>query len=415
MTVDGSAVDAAGDDVLVLRRQFPLLAQGGSTLHYLDNAATGQIHEAALEAMIRHERSGRGNVLRSGHRLAHTATQAYHRARGQVAHFIHAASAEEVVFTSGATAALNLVAQAYGALCKAGDEIVLSVSEHHSNLLPWQQLRDRAGIALRFVPLGPDARLDLPALRARLGPRCRLVALTHASNVTGAVTDVATVVEQARTVGARVLLDGAQRAPHGPVDVQALGIDFYAFSGHKCFGPGGVGVLWARRELLEAMPPAATGGGMVERVSIEGASYADPPRRFEAGTPPVAQAVGLGEALDWMGGQDWPRIERRMQRLTARLIEGLLEVRGLHIAGPLDTRERLPVVSFWLDRMHSHDVCQVLDGMGVALRGGHHCAQPLMQALGTEGVSRASLALYNGDDDVDALLAGVREAVRILA
>jgi cysteine desulfurase/selenocysteine lyase len=403
------------DDALVLRRQFPLLAQSGSELHYLDNAATAQIHEAALEALVQHERSGRGNVLRSGHRLAQTATLAYQRARGQVAQFLNAASADEIVFTSGATAALNLVAQSYGTLCKPGDEVVLSVSEHHSNLIPWQQLRDRAAIALRFVPVDAEARLDLAALAACVGPRCRLIALTHASNVTGAVTDVAAVVERARAVGARVLLDGAQRAPHGPVDVRALGIDFYAFSGHKCFGPGGVGVLWARGELLEAMPPAATGGGMVERVTVEAAGYAAPPRRFEAGTPPVAQAVGLGEALAWMSRQDWRRIEQRMQGLTARLIEGLRTVPGLHLAGPLDTRERVPVVSFWLDRMHSHDVCQVLDGLGVALRGGHHCAQPLMQALGIEGVSRASLALYNGDDDVDALLAGVREAVRILA
>jgi cysteine desulfurase / selenocysteine lyase len=403
------------DELEALRRQFPLLAQSGSVLHYLDNAATGQIHQSALDALVKHERSGRGNVLRAGHKLAQAATLAYQRAREQVAHFLNAASADEVVFTSGATAALNLVAQAYTTLCRPGDEIVLSVSEHHSNLIPWQQLRDRAGVGLRFVPVGADTRLDLRALRACVGRRCRLIALTHASNVTGAVTDVGAVVEQARAVGARVLLDGAQRAPHGPVDVRALGVDFYAFSGHKCFGPGGVGVLWGRGELLEAMPPPATGGGMVERVTVETASYAAPPRRFEAGTPPVAQAIGLGEALAWMGRQDWPRIEQRMHRLTAHLIEGLRAVAGLHLAGPSDTRERVPVVSFWLDHMHSHDVCQVLDGLGVALRGGHHCAQPLMQALGIEGVSRASLALYNGDDDVDALLAGVRETVRILA
>ena len=403
------------DETAALRRQFPLLAQAGGTLHYLDNAATGQIHEAALDAMVQHERYARGNVLRAGHRLAQTATLAYQRARGQVAQFLNAAHPDEIVFTSGATAALNLVAQAYANLCKPGDEIVVSVAEHHSNLIPWQQLRDRAGVGLRFVPLGAGARLDLSGLRALVGRRCRLIALTHASNVTGAVTDVGPVVEQARAVGAHVLLDGAQRAPHGPVDVRALGVDFYVFSGHKCYGPGGVGVLWGRGELLDAMPPSATGGGMVERVTLERADYAAPPRRFEAGTPPVAQAVGLGEALAWMSRQDWPRIERRLAGLTARLIEGLLAVPRLHLAGPLDAGDRVPVVSFWLEGLHSHDVCQVLDGLGVALRGGHHCAQPLMQALGTDAVSRASLALYNGDDDVDALLAGVREAVRILA
>ncbi len=403
------------DEVAALRRQFPLLAQAGNALHCLDNAATSQIHEAALAALVRHERSARGNVMRGSHSLAQSATLAYQRARGQVAQFLNAASVDEIVFTSGATASLNLVAQAYGGVCKPGDEIVISVAEHHSNLIPWQQLRDRTGVELRFLPLGADTRLDLGALRDCVSRRCRLIALTHASNVTGAVTDVARVIERARAVGAHVLLDGAQRAPHGPVDVRALGVDLYAFSGHKCYGPGGVGVLWARGELLDAMPPALTGGGMVERVTVDDATYAAPPQRFEAGTPPVAQAVGLGEALAWMGQQDWPRIERRLAGLTSQLIEGLRAVRGLHLAGPLDTRQRVPVVSFWLEGIHSHDVCQVLDGLGIALRGGHLCAQPLMQALGVDGVSRASLALYNGQDDVDALLAGVQEAVRVLA
>ena len=403
------------EEAAALRRQFPLLAQAGPSLHYLDNAATGQIHQAALDALVQHERSARGNVLRGGHQLGQTATLAYQRARGQVARFLNAASADEIVFTSGATAALNLVAQAYGSLCQPGDEIVISVAEHHSNLLPWQQLRDRAGVGLRFVPLGPDGRLELGALRDCVSRRCRLIALTHASNVTGAITQIEPVVERARLVGAHVLLDGAQRAPHGPVDVQALGVDLYAFSGHKCFGPGGVGVLWGRAELLDAMPPASTGGGMVERVTLEHTEYAAPPRRFEAGTPPVAQAIGLGEALAWMGEQDWPRIERRLAASTARLIDGLRALPGLHLVGPLDQRARVPVVSFWLDGLHSHDVCQVLDALGVAVRGGHHCAQPLMQALGIDGVSRASLALYNDEDDVDALLAGVRDAVRILA
>ncbi len=403
------------DELAALRAQFPLLADPARALHYLDNAATGQIHRAALDAMVQHECTARGNVLRAGHHLAQQATLAYQRARSQVARFLNAASADQIVFTSGATAALNLVAQSYGSLLKAGDEVLISVAEHHSNLVPWQQLRDRAGVVLRVLPVAADARLDLDQLEACTSPRCRLIALTHASNVTGAVTEVAPVVERARKLGARVLLDGAQRAPHGPVDVRALGVDFYVLSGHKCFGPGGVGVLWARSDLLGAMPPALTGGAMVERVTLLHTDYAPAPRRFEAGTPPVAQAVGLGEALAWMGQQDWPRIERRMTRLTERLIEGLFQVARLHVVGPHDGRLRVPLVSFWLEGLHSHDVCQVLDARGVALRGGHHCAQPLMQALGIEGVSRASLALYNGDDDVDALLAGVREAVRTLA
>lgn len=270
-------------DAQAARRDFPLFAMQAAPLHYLDNAATAQMHVAAFEAMRLHDLTARGNVMRGNHRLAEQATSAYAAARRSVAGFVNAASAEEVVFTSGATAALNLVAASLGKVLQAGDEIVVSQAEHHSNFLPWQRLSER-GVSLRILPLLADGRLDTSKLEETIGPRCKLVAVTHASNVTGAVTDVAAVVAAARRVGALVLLDGAQMIQHGPVDVGALGCDFYAFSGHKCFGPTGIGVLWGRKDVLHDLPPFMSGGGMVGRVGLQESSWAPPPRRFEAGT-----------------------------------------------------------------------------------------------------------------------------------
>lgn len=397
-----------------LRAEFPLLA-AAADLHYLDNAATGQLYGGALDALVRHETTARANVQRGTHRLAEAADAAYAAARRQAARFLNAADPDEVIFTSGATAALNLVAHAFGARLRPGDEVVVSSAEHHSNFLPWQALRDRTGIALRVLPVTPDGRIDVAALPDCVGERCRLIAVTHASNVTGAVTDVAAIVAAARAVGARVLLDGAQRVQHGPVDVAALGVDFYAFSGHKCFAPMGIGVLWGRRELLEEMPSFLTGGGMVARVGVERSSFAGLPHRFEAGTPPVAQAVALGAALAWMGDLPWARIHAHEADLARRLVAGLASLPGLRLIGPADWRDRLPIVSFDIAGLHPHDVCQVLDESGVALRGGHHCAQPLMAAFCIEGASRASIALYNTEADIDALLAGLAEAIDILS
>ena len=397
-------------DGAALKRAFPGLAD--ARLHYLDNAATAQMPEIVLEAMRRFEIEARANVQESAHRRARAATAAYDEARGRVARFLNASSADEIVFTYGATSAINLLAFSFGAQLKSGDEILLSVLEHHSNLVPWQMLAERRGVVLRFLPMTADGRLDLDKLESVLGPRCRLIALTHCSNVTGAMSDVAGIRAAARAVGARVMLDGAQRAPHGPLDVQALDVDFYAFSGHKTYGPTGIGVLWGRHEWLDSMPPFMTGGQMIEEVTLSGASFRPPPRRFEAGTPPITAAVGLGAALDFMMGLEWQAIQAEEQRLTRRLLDGLAALKTVRVLGPLDTYDRRGVVSFTVEGFSAGQVCEHLDRRGVALRGGHHCAQPLMRAFGVTGAARASLAPYTIDGDIDALLDGLDELVR---
>ncbi|MBK7022796.1 MAG: cysteine desulfurase [Sulfuritalea sp.] len=405
------------DTAANLRAQFPLLA-AAPELHYLDSAATAQIHRAALDAVVSHETTRRANVMRGTYRLAEAADLAYEQARQSAARFLNAGSAGEIVFTPGATASLNLVAHAFGSTLKAGDRVLVSVAEHHSNFVPWQMLRDRCGIELAPIPVGADGRLDLTRLSELMGDRCRLVAVTQCSNVTGAWTDVATIVAAARKVGAKVLLDGAQAVQHGPQDVRAMDIDFYAFSGHKCFGPGGVGVLWGRAEALARMPPFLGGGGMIAEVTPEASTWAAPPQRFEAGTPPIAQAIGLAAALDWMMTLDWTAIREREDALCQQLIEGLARIPGLRLLGPQHAHHceaRAPIVSFDIPDLHPHDICQVLDAQNLALRGGHHCAQPLLAALGAEACTRASIALYNGEADIEALLAGLDRARRELA
>lgn len=400
-------------DAAALRAEFPIFA-GAAPLHYLDNAATSQTPRAVLDAVAAHEARARANVLRGVHRLAERATEAYAEARRRVARYIGAADPAEVVFTGGTTAAINLVAHAFGAGLRPGDEIVVSGLEHHSNIVPWQLLRDRAGVALKALPVADDGRIDLSALDSLVGPATRLVAVAHVSNVTGAVCDAAAAAAAARRVGARLLLDGAQAVPHGPVDVAALGADFYAFSGHKMFGPNGVGVLWARRELLESMPPFMGGGEMIGSVTLERSTWAEVPHRFEAGTPPIAQAVGLGAAAEWITSLDRAAAGAHAAGLAERLLAGLAERPWVRVLGPADMRDRAPVVSFDVDGVHPHDVCAVLDSHGVAARGGHHCAQPLMDRFGLAGATRASLAFYNTAEDVDALLAGLDEAARSL-
>ncbi len=397
-------------DPAALKRQFPGLAD--PRLHYLDSAATAQMPRVVLDALYRFEVEARANVHEGLHARARVATDAYNRARAGIARFLHAASADEVVFTYGATSAINLLAHSFGGLLSAGDEILLSVLEHHSNLVPWQQLAQRTGVALRFLPMTPDGRLDLDRLGSELTRRCRLVALTHCSNVTGAVTDVARVVAAARAVGAKVMLDGAQRAPHGPLDLRKLDVDFYVFSGHKTYGPTGIGVLWGRYELLDSMPAFMTGGQMIQEVSQTSASFRPPPRRFEAGTPPIAAAIGLGAALDWMRGLDWRGIQAHELQLTRRLLDGLASMPGVRVLGPTDTNDRRGVVTFAVAGLSAADVCRALDRRGVALRGGHHCAQPLLRAFGEEGAARASLAPYSQIADVEALLEGLDALVR---
>jgi len=404
-------------DPHAVHAEFPLLSRGHERrLHYPDNAATAQIAGPVLDAVLAHETTSRANVLRGVHRLAEAATEAYSDARAAVADHLHAAEAGEVVFTSGCTAAINLVAHAFGATLAPGDEVVISELEHHSNIVPWQMLRERAGITLRAIPVTAEGRLDLTALPAIVGPRTRLIAVSHASNVTGALTEVAPIVDAARAVGARVLLDGAQHVPHVPVDVQALGVDFYCFSGHKVFGPNGVGVLWSRRDVLADLPPFLGGGEMIRQVSLAETTYAPPPQRFEAGTPPIAQAVGLGAALRWLERQDAAGIARHLDALTRRLLDGLAAFGEdrVRILGPPRGHERGPIVAFDVPGAHPHDIAQLLDAHGVAVRGGHHCAQPLMDAFDLAGTTRASLALYNDAADVDACLQALEAALRKL-
>jgi len=396
-------------DAITLKRGFPSLAN--PSLHYLDNAATAQMPEVVLGALRQFELEARANVHEGVHRLGRAATAAYEEARRRVARFLNAFSVEEIVFTYGTTSSINLLAFSFGELLKPGDEILLSVLEHHSNLVPWQRLAERRGVVLRFLKMTADGRLDLGGLDSELTSRCRLVALTHCSNVTGALTDVARIVGAARMVGATIMLDGAQRAPHAPVDVRELGVDFYAFSGHKTYGPTGIGVLWGRSELLATMPPFMTGGQMIDQVTLAGASFRPPPRRFEAGTPPIAAAVGLGVALDFMQALDWRAIASHELRLTRRLLDGLAAIKGVRVLGPADTHDRSGVVSFTVEGFSAQQVCRHLDRHGVALRSGHHCAQPLLRAFGVDGAARASLASYSLDADVDALFAGLDDLI----
>jgi len=402
-------------DAAILRAKFPIFREkiNGRPLHYLDNGATAQMPQSVIDAVLFHESHARANVLRGVHTLAERATEAYEGARARIAAFLNVPETE-IVFTGGCTAAINLVAYSYGSLLRPGDEILLSVLEHHSNIVPWQLLAERAGLAVKVLPVTDEGRIDVSALPKLVTERTRLIALAHASNVTGAVLETAAVVAAAKAVGARVLLDGAQRIPQGPLDLAALDVDFYAFSGHKAYGPNGIGVLWARGEILDAMPPFMGGGSMIGRVDFAGTTYAAPPRRFEAGTPPIAQAVGLGAAIAFMAEIDWSGVEAHEMALTQRLMDGLGTL-GARIVGPRGLQGRVPVVSFVLDRLHPHDLAQILDQHGVAIRGGHHCAQPLMERFDLPGTARASIAPYNDASDIDALLAGVEDAKKRLA
>ncbi len=402
-------------DVAGTRRQFPILSEiiDGRPIHYLDNGASAQTPLAVIDAVRKYETTGRANVLRGVHRLAERATEAYETARADVAAFL-GVKPMEIVFTGGCTAAINTVAYSYGQLLKPGDRILLSELEHHSNIVPWQLLRQRSGIEIDMIPVTLDGRIDLALLPQLLTPKTKLISLAHISNVTGALLDVNAVVAAAKTVGAKVMLDGAQRAPHGPLDLPALGIDFYVFAGHKAYGPNGVGVLWARPELLDAMPPFMGGGSMIGRVTFAETTWAPAPRRFEAGTPPIGPAIGLGAACVWMSKLDWTAAHDHEMGLVQRLMDGLQKIDGTQILGPASLQNRYPVVSFMLEGVHPHDVAQTLDSFGVAVRAGHHCAQPLMDRFDLDGTTRVSIAPYNDNTDIDALLTGVAHAAKTL-
>ena len=399
-----------------LRTQFPILQRevNGQPLHYLDNAATTFSPRCVLEAMENVENHSRSNVQRGMHQLGIEATDAFEAARASAAKYLNAPSCDEIIFTPGTTFAVNLVAQCLGQSLQPGDEIVVSVAEHHSNFVPWQRLCEQYSVQLKLIPVLANGSLDLSQLDQLISERCRLLAVSHVSNVTGSITDVQAISRAARGKGALVFVDGAQAAPHGPVDVQALDVDFYAFSGHKCYGPTGSGVLWGRESILQDLPPFLTGGGMIERVTVSGTSYQTGYRRFEAGTPPVVQVIGLGAALDWLMALPWPEIRLYEQLLTQQLLLGLSGLTGLTLLGENSPELRAPIFSFDIEACHSHDICHLLDEYGVELRGGHHCAQPLMDALGLVATSRASLAVFNNEEDVTALLSGLEQAMEVL-
>jgi cysteine desulfurase / selenocysteine lyase len=400
-------------DALALRAQFPLLLRAPELI-YLDNAATTQKPLVVLDAERHFYETANANVHRGSHRLAVAATDAFEGARASVARFINAASSNEIVFTRGATEAINLVAQSWGAAnLHAGDEILLSTLEHHANIVPWQMLAARCGAIIKPVRLLSDGSLDIEHFHSLLSGKTKLVGLAHISNAIGSELPVAELIAAAHRVGAKVLIDGAQAVAHKVIDVQALDADFYVFSSHKVYGPTGIGALWARADILAAMPPWQGGGEMIERVSFETTSYAPAPARFEAGTPAIAQTVGFAAALDWLSAQDRPAIAQHENALRLQLELGLRQIDGLRLIG--NAAQKGPVVSIAFSDAHPYDVAQFLDARNIAVRVGNHCAQPLLSSLGLKGTLRASFAAYNTSADVEALLLGLSETLELLA
>jgi cysteine desulfurase/selenocysteine lyase len=401
-------------EVAQLRADFPILDQKfhGRPLAYLDNANTTQKPRAVIDAESRFYATDYAGVHRAVYELAERATRAYEAGREAVRRFLHAPDAHEVILLRGTTEAINLVAASFSkARLGAGDEVLVTEMEHHSNIVPWQIACEERGARLVAAPIDDGGALMLDELERRIGPRTRIVAVAHVSNALGTLNPIREIAEMAHARGVPVLVDGAQSAPHLPVDVQALGCDFFAFSGHKIYGPSGIGALWGRRELLEAMPPWQGGGGMIEQVAFEKTSYAPVPAKFEAGTPNIAGSVGLAAAIEYLEAVGVARIASHEQGLLAYATDSLREIPGLRLIGTAP--DKASVLSFALECAHAHDVATILDREGVAVRAGHHCAQPVMQRFGVAATVRASLGLYNTRADVDALAAGLRTVVEV--
>jgi cysteine desulfurase/selenocysteine lyase len=399
-----------------IRADFPILQRRvhGKPLVYLDNAATTQKPQAVIDRLNRYYREENANIHRGVHALSVDATEAYDEARDRVRRFINAAEAREIVFVRGATEAINLVASTFGrAHVAAGDEIVISHMEHHSNIVPWQILCEQKGASLRVIPITDAGELRLDEYERLLGPRTRLVAVTHVSNALGTINPVESIVRTAHDRGIPVLVDGAQAVAHMRVDVQAIGCDFYVFSGHKVFGPTGIGVLYGRGPLLEAMPPYQGGGDMIRSVTFERTLYKDAPGRFEAGTPNIAGALGLATAIDYLSTVDLDRVAAYEQELLRYGTEALAGIAGLHLTGTAP--HKAAILAFVIEDIHPHDLGTILDRDGIAVRAGHHCCQPLMARLGVPATVRASLALYNTREEVDALAASLRAARAVFA
>jgi cysteine desulfurase/selenocysteine lyase len=414
-TTKGSAPTAAFP-IEKVRAAFPALERevNGKPVAYLDSGASAQRVLASIQAVDRYERRHHSNVHRGSHTLSAEATEAYEGARATVADHLGAADRREVIFVRNATEAINLVARAWGeANVGAGDRLLLTEMEHHSNIVPWQQLAERVGAEIDWAPIDEDGLLDMGALAALLERGPKLVGVAHVSNVLGTENPVAEIARMAHTAGALVLADGAQAAPKLPLDVAELGVDFYATTGHKLYGPTGIGALWARLELLREMPPFLGGGSMIRKVTRDGTTYADPPARFEAGTPAIAQAIGMAASLRWLDGLGMEAVLEHEQRIAEYALERLPEVPGLQIFGPPRSETRVGPVSFEIAGVHAHDVSEILDRHGVAVRAGHHCAQVLMDRLGVAATARASFGVYTTPEEIDRLVAGLEDTRRV--
>jgi cysteine desulfurase/selenocysteine lyase len=406
-------------DLSLYKKDFPIFSRsmrGGNPLIYLDSGATSQKPEVVIQAEADFYRTKNAAVHRGAHLLAEEASDAYEGARENVARFIGAASSE-VIFTKSATESLNFLATSFGnpdsrIAIKPGDEIVVTEMEHHANLIPWQQLAKRSGAKLTWLSITTDGRLDLSNIDQIINSKTKIVAITHQSNVFGTVVPMDLIVKAARNVGALIVLDACQSVPHFAVDVKQLGVDFLAFSGHKVLGPTGIGVLWGKSELLDKLEPAIFGGSMVDSVTMNGATWAQSPRKFEAGVPNMAQAVGLSAAVDYLTKIGMQNLAQHEHKLTEELLAGFKEMKEVTVVGPLDMKNRGGVVSFTVDGVHPHDVGQVLDQYGIAVRTGHHCAWPLMKKLNLVGTTRASFHLYNSSEDVSSLLKAVEKVTQ---
>jgi cysteine desulfurase / selenocysteine lyase len=403
-------------DVYKVRADFPILAREihGKPLVYLDNAATSQKPQPVIDAMIRYYTAENSNIHRGVHTLSELATESYEQSRVTVQRFLNAPDPREIIFVRGATEGINLVAQTWGrANIGRGDQIVISAMEHHSNIVPWQILCEQQGANLRVAPVNDAGELILDEFEKLLGPKTKLVAMAHVSNALGTVNPVRKIVEAARRVNARVLLDGCQAVPHMSVDVRGIGCDFYVFSGHKVYGPTGIGILYGKAELLEAMPPYQGGGDMISSVTFEKTIYNRLPYKFEAGTPHISGAIGLGAALNYVSSIGIDRIARHEKQVLSYGTRRLLEIPGLRLIGT--AREKEGILSFVLEGIHPHDVGTILDQEGIAIRTGHHCAQPLMERFGVPATARASLALYNTMEEMDALASGLQKVREVFA
>jgi cysteine desulfurase / selenocysteine lyase len=401
-------------DVAKIRKDFPILERKvhGVPLVYLDNAATSQKPRQVIDALVYYYENYNANIHRAVHTLGEEATAAYEGAREKVRAFINAPSTESVIFTRNTTEAINLVAYSWGrANISEGDEILLTQMEHHSNLIPWQQLAKEKGATVRYVPVTPQGTLELNGLENLFDARTKMMALPHVSNSLGTINPVEKIAGEARRRGVMLLIDGAQGAPHLPLDVQAIGADFYAFSSHKMLGPTGVGVLYGRRELLEEMEPFLGGGEMIRKVTFEGATWNDLPWKFEAGTPNIADVIAFGAAIDYLSDLGMDNVRQHEAEITAYALDRMASIPDIILYGPPDAAQRGGVVSFNFPDLHSHDIGTVLDTHGVAIRSGHHCTQPLMRCLGISGTARASFYVYNTPQEVDALVDAVKAAV----